>query len=82
MQKSIHTSAYRQLVKLLREAREARGVTQTAMAERLGITASQLSKWERRERRVDVREVALYCSCLGIDVGDFVRDWWREASGT
>lgn len=82
MQKSIHAPEYKLLIKMLREARESRGVTQAALADRLGITPSQLSKWERRERRIDLRELALYCEASGIELKQFVDDWWREALGS
>ena len=79
MQKSIHTPEYRLLVEMLRQEREARGVTQAALAERLGITASQLSKWERRERRIDLREMALYCEAAGIEMCQFIQEWKKSA---
>lgn len=42
MKKSIHSPEYKALVRMMREARELNGVTQAAIAERLGITGSQL----------------------------------------
>jgi transcriptional regulator with XRE-family HTH domain len=79
MQKSITSGEYRLLVEMLRQAREARGVTQAVMAAKLGITASQVSKWERRERRIDIRELALYCKAAGIDLLQFVEEWKARA---
>lgn len=77
MQKSITAPEYRLLIDMLRKAREDRNVTQAEVAERLGITASQLSKWERRERRIDVRELALYCDAAGIDPVELISSWLK-----
>lgn len=77
MQKSITAPEYRLLIDMLRKAREDRNVTQAEVAERLGITASQLSKWERRERRIDVRELALYCNAAGIDPVELISSWLK-----
>ncbi|QYK52898.1 MAG: helix-turn-helix transcriptional regulator [Fimbriimonadaceae bacterium] len=56
----------------LRQLRRANGVTQDDMANRLGITQSALSKWERGERRMDVVEVRKYCICLEADFVQFI----------
>ena len=73
MQKSIHTQEYRLMVAMLRSERERLQITQADLAERLGITASQLSKWERRERRIDLLELDKYCRAAGINLADFVQ---------
>jgi len=79
MQKSIFTDEYKLLVSLMRAERESRGLSQELVAERLGITSSQLSKWERRERRVDVRELDLYCMAIGIPIRDLIDKWKRSS---
>jgi transcriptional regulator with XRE-family HTH domain len=61
MQKSQHTKQYERLLKALRRAREAAGLTQLDVAERLGAYASYVSKCESGERRIDVVELAEFC---------------------
>jgi transcriptional regulator with XRE-family HTH domain len=58
MSKSIHSSEYKTVIKKLREAREAAGLTQQEAAEKLGKPQSYISKIERGERRVDVVELS------------------------
>lgn len=78
MRKSIHSPDYKLLIAVMRRSREARGCSQEDVARTIGITASQLSKWERRERRVDASELRLYCRAIGVEVVDLVRAWERE----
>lgn len=56
MSKSIHSSEYKTVIKKLREAREAAGLTQAEAAEKLGKPQSYISKIERGERRIDIVE--------------------------
>lgn len=74
MRKSIHSTPYQRLVALMRKHREDLGISQEVVAGRLGITPSQLSKWERRERRIDVDEARLYCLAIGIDLVDLIAE--------
>ena len=78
MRKSIYQEDYVVLVALMREMREELGKTQEAVAADLGITASQLSKWERRERRVDISELRLYCKSIGIELSTLIEAWEAE----
>lgn len=80
MQKSIHTPEYRLLVDLLRTSREELKVSQAQVAEKLGISASQLSKWERRERRIDLLELSRYCDAAGIDLIELIGTWRDRAT--
>ena len=66
MRKSIHTTQYRALLKLLIKARETRGITQVMLARRLQMTQSAVSKVERGERRLDVVELHTWCAALGV----------------
>ena len=61
----------------MRAKREGRGISQETVAECLGITASQLSKWERRERRIDIAEARLYCRAIGLELVDLIVEWER-----
>jgi len=75
MLKSTYAPEYRTMVRLLREAREGRGITQEQVAKALGITASMLSKWELGQRRIDLRELDLYLRACELDVVEFVASW-------
>ncbi len=77
--KSIYTPRYKLLVKMLREARLAANVTQAQVAERLGRTESQISRWESCELRVDLRDLDEYLSAIGVDFIDFTRTWKAHA---
>lgn len=67
LMRSIHNDDYRLLLDLLRQVREAAGITQIDLAERLMNTQSYVSKCERGERRIDVMELVSYCDAMGID---------------
>ncbi len=62
----------------MRTRREELGISQEVVAGRLGITPSQLSKWERRERRIDVDEARRYCRAIGLELVDLIAQWERE----
>ena len=70
------------MVRLLREAREGRGITQEQVAKSLGITASMLSKWELGQRRIDLRELDLYLRACDADLVDFVATWQQAVQGS
>lgn len=77
--KSIYTPRYKLLVKMLRETRVAANVTQAQVAERLGRTESQISRWESCELRLDLRDLDEYLSAVSVDLVDFVSSWKRLA---
>jgi transcriptional regulator with XRE-family HTH domain len=72
MDKTIHTAEYAILLTLLRETRQAAGVTQVQLAERLDETQSQVSKLERGEVRIDVIELRTILLALGTTLPAFV----------
>lgn len=74
-QKSIHDQAYHVLVDLLRVKRTESGLTQDEMAERLGWNQSDVSKYERSERRLDIIEVRSICGVLGTNLIEFVSEY-------
>lgn len=45
------------------------GMTQVMLAEKVGTDQSQISKFERRERRMDVADYARICEALDLDPG-------------
>jgi transcriptional regulator with XRE-family HTH domain len=71
--KSVYTEIYRRFTKLLIDARTEHGLTQTALAEKLGWQQTDISKVERGERRLDVVEFLQFSEALGIDAGEFLR---------
>lgn len=73
MPKSIHSSEYDGLKRLLRDVRLEKGLTQSELAARLEVTQSRVSKVEQGERRLDLVELQEWCSALGISLVSFVR---------
>lgn len=72
MEKSIHTAEYETLLVVLRDTRQAAGVTQVQLAERINETQSQVSKFERGEIRLDLIELRTILLALGTTLPDFV----------
>lgn len=64
--KTIYSAEYRKLVKLLRERREERGITQAALATELGWPQQRLSAIEAGARRLDVFEYFALGNSLGM----------------
>jgi transcriptional regulator with XRE-family HTH domain len=60
------------LLRHLRAARKAAGLTQTEVGERLRQPQAIISKCERGERRLDVIELRAYCNALGISYLKFL----------
>ena len=67
MSKSIHHSIYQELVAELVAARVASGMTQQAVADRLGKPQSYVAKVEGSERRLDVIEFLMLAEVIGFD---------------
>ena len=61
------------LGRVLVEAREARGLKQSVVAERLGLPPSYLSKVENGTRRLDVIEFVRIAEAMETDPADIVR---------
>lgn len=73
--KTIYSDSYKDLTRLLREAREKAGLTQEQLAAALGEDQSFVSKVERRERRLDLEELRRFCSALGVPLADIITQW-------
>lgn len=67
MVESVHSVRYTRLREILVEARKAKGVSQAALAERLGWLQTFVSKYERGERRLDIVEFIDVADALEID---------------
>ncbi len=65
------------LLQLLRDLRLKSGITQQALADRIGHPQSYVSKYEAGERRLDILELREICECLGVTLPEFVRQLER-----
>lgn len=65
--KSIYDGEYRRLIDAVRSARKEVGLTQQALADRLGRPQSYIAKVEGYERRLDIVEFLHICRALGVD---------------
>jgi transcriptional regulator with XRE-family HTH domain len=70
MEKAIHSRRYRMLILQLQGYRKLNKIPQHELADRLGITQSQVSKIERCERRLDVLEMIDYCRAINLSADD------------
>jgi transcriptional regulator with XRE-family HTH domain len=70
--RSLFSPAYRRLCDWLVAGRQAQGMTQFQLAERLGRPQSFVSKYERGERRLDFVEVFEIAEALRVDMCDLV----------
>ncbi|MBX3587764.1 MAG: helix-turn-helix transcriptional regulator [Ramlibacter sp.] len=75
MFKTRYSRRYKQFLLALRAAREAKGITQVEVANKLRMDQSWVSKVERGERRLDVVELELWCHAIGIDVREFIASY-------
>jgi transcriptional regulator with XRE-family HTH domain len=67
------------MLRILRQAREEAGLSQRALARRLGVHASWVAKTELGERRLDVVEFLQLASALGKDPAKLVATLVRAA---
>jgi transcriptional regulator with XRE-family HTH domain len=73
MRKSVHTSAYTVLRKRLVAARQAAGLSQQELAEKLNRPQSFVAKYEGGERRIDLVELLEIAAVLGADARRIMR---------
>lgn len=67
MKKSLHSAEYGIVLETLTDLRRKAGLTQRALAERLGREHSFVWRIESGERRLDVVEFAWVCEALDCD---------------
>jgi len=72
--KSTHSKEYQRALEALISARKARGILQTDLAQRLGKPQSFVSKFEARERRLDIVEYVEICRIMGVNPLTVLRD--------
>ncbi|MFV0445730.1 MAG: multiprotein-bridging factor 1 family protein [Planctomycetaceae bacterium] len=78
LEKTIYTSEYTVVLRLLREAREAADLTQVELAKRLGQSQSFVSKVERGDRRLDIIQLRTILHHFGWTLARFVDRLERE----
>ena len=65
MDRTIDSAAHERLCEQLRGLRVRAGLTQSAVAERLGVRQAFVSEYERGYRRIDVLELRAIAVALG-----------------
>ena len=81
MARSIRSEVYRGLVGRLADARRAAGLTQQALADRLGRPQSYVAKVEGFERRIDVVEFLVMAREIGVDPMPMLSFTWSRIKG-
>lgn len=71
--KTLGSKRHKALIDLLIERREAAGMTQADLAEKLGEYQSFVARLESGQRRVDVVEFLELAEALGFDVKDAMK---------
>lgn len=71
MAATLHDPRYKRLVRLLKEAREGRDLTQEALGKRLKRPQSYLGKIETHQRRLDALEFFDLLEAMEVDPGPF-----------
>lgn len=72
MKKSTYSREYKVLCRVLRDARETAKMSQVELAARLKETQSDISKFERGERRLDLVQLDWWAKALGRSLSDLV----------
>ena len=68
---SIHDPEYQRIVSALIELREAQKISQAEIASAIGLTQPDVSKIERRERRIDILEVLRWVRYTKTNLAEF-----------
>ena len=72
MGKSIYDKDYREIIERLKKARIGAGLSQQAVADKLGKPQSYISKIESGERRLDVAEMKKFAVIYKKDTNYFL----------
>ena len=73
MKKSLYSRRLEDLSRLLRETREAAGLRQADVAEKLRKPQPFVSRYEAGQRRLDLVELEEVCRVLGVRLSEFVK---------
>jgi transcriptional regulator with XRE-family HTH domain len=76
--RAVHTSRYKAMLKRLRLARKAAGLTQVEVATALKRTQTFVSKCELGERRIDPIDLADFARVYGQPLTYFLPEMGRE----
>lgn len=76
--KTLGTQAHDTFCLLLKALRTDKNVTQSQLADRLGLPQSYVSKYETGERRLDFIETAEVCDALGLRLDEFAGLFLRK----
>jgi ribosome-binding protein aMBF1 (putative translation factor) len=68
---SIHDPDYHRIVDALISIREQAKLSQKAIAQEIGLTQPDVSKIERRERRIDILEALRWIRATNVDPAKF-----------
>lgn len=80
MRKSIHDDENVLLVEMLKEARLKAGLSQQELSEKLDHYRTFVSKYEARERRLDIAEIRKICKAIQLDFIKFLTEYDAECS--
>ncbi|MND81842.1 Helix-turn-helix domain protein [compost metagenome] len=69
---SIHSNEYVWLRQLFIQKRNQLGLSQRALAERLGVIYSFIGKVETGDRKLDIFEFIHYCEALELDANEVI----------
>lgn len=75
---SIYSAIYQHFVRGLRAQREAAGLSQAELAQRVGGGQSFISKIERGERRLDVGEFVSVAQAIGVEPVQLFEDLFHS----
>lgn len=78
---TIHDARYISSIETLVEARKESGLSQTELADKVGLTQPDISKIERLERRIDITE--FWDILMAISRGDraLFEQLWKKIDG-
>lgn len=79
---SIHAPEYCWLREKLIARRQELGLSQRALAERLGVVYSFVGKIETGDRRLDIFELILYCTALELNIIDLINEIQNKFTDT
>ena len=73
--KSIWSVDQRRLCQRLRSLRQAAGLSQSDLAEQLGVSQSFVTKYETGDRRLDLFQLRAVCQMLDTRLSDLVAEF-------
>jgi transcriptional regulator with XRE-family HTH domain len=77
---SIHDPEYHRIVDALIHLREQAKLSQKAIAQAIGLTQPDISKIERRERRIDILEALRWVRATGANPAEFFAQFGKPES--